>query len=593
MITPRGYWFFLPTVIMLGFAIFLGTATLALICLTLLIWFLGVWFAFQLRVQLTVRRLRLERSLTTARGEVETLWARQRVHLALTLHNDGLVDLPYVHVAERLPALAEVRDGELYADGPLTQQTPMTFAYAIECRAPGRLRFEGVKLEFADLQGFFTHATFVRQPCIYRVLPQLAVETAQTPFVKQQNVLPLLGAHRHARPGGSSELLDLRDYIPGDPPKTIAWKVSARRNRLITKEFESEVPIRCTLFLDTSNSVRVGPVGQTALCRLVEIAAAIAQVNVSERDLTGLCLFDEAGVRQELRAGRGPKHLLKMLDVLTDVAGLIPHTPNALVRELLPAAYGLAQDVYPEWLDRDVNYFPAWLPLWSPQPNWVRPPGSPRRGIRFMAAYQREYRLRKELAAILSVRYQLGPGGLALLLEDDRQCAVYLQRWLSDHQIAAPLSLFDHEGRYHFAAPHKAKVLADALLKAVRHGRDNELFVLCVDLLEATEELPALERAVGVARARHHQVLVICPWPAGVRLPGSRPTPISDVDRYLQRGADLIEEMCTDKLHAAYADVQRAFGKVGVSVHCAAEQDSAAWVLHRLRRLRVQERGVR
>ena len=40
--------------------------------------------------------------------------------------------------------------------------------------------------------------------------------------------------------------------MPGDPPRTIAWKVSARRDRLITKEFESEVPVRCTLFLDTS-----------------------------------------------------------------------------------------------------------------------------------------------------------------------------------------------------------------------------------------------------------------------------------------------------------------------------------------------------
>src|SRR5207302_354096 len=65
------------------------------------------------------------------------------------------------------------------------------------------------------------------------------------------------GMHRLYRPGSGSELLDLRDYQPGDPPRTIAWKVSARRDKLITKELEREVPVRCTLLLDTSRSVLV------------------------------------------------------------------------------------------------------------------------------------------------------------------------------------------------------------------------------------------------------------------------------------------------------------------------------------------------
>jgi uncharacterized protein (DUF58 family) len=593
MLTSRGYWFFVPTIAMLAVAVLLGATPLVLVGLTLLFWFLGAWFVFQARVRLSVLRLRVERSLRTARGEVQSIWARQLVEVAVTLHNDG-VELPYAVMTDRLPALAEARDGKLRSDGVLAKATPLKLSYAIQCRAAGVLRFEGVKVELADLQGFFTYAVFVRNSREYRVLPQLTVEASHAPFVKLHNILPLLGTHRHARPGGSSELLNLRDYIPGDPPRTIAWKISARRERLITKEFESEVPIRCTVFLDTSNSVRVGPVGQTALCRLVEIAAGIAQANISARDLTGLWLFDRNGVTRQIKAGRGGKHFLQMLGILTDVAGLTPCSPRVTVRELLPVAYGLAQDVYPEWLDRDWNHFPVWLPLWSPQPRWTIPRGAPRPWSRFLPWYHREYRWRKELAAILSVRYRLGPGGLAMLLEDDQSCAMYLQRFLGDHQVAAPISLYDHHGRYLFAEPHKAKVLADALLRAILHGKDNELFVLCVDLLHATDELSALERAVCVAKARHHQVLVICPWPAGVPKPGSTLEPISTLDAYLHRGVDrLLEQVCTDQLHAAFAQVQHAFGRIGVPVLCAAEKDPVAWILHRMRRLRVQERGVR
>src|SRR5581483_3809763 len=306
----------------------------------------------------------------------------------------------------------------------------------------------------------------------------LAVEAGHPAFVKQHNALPLMGKHRHPRPGSGSELLDLRDYLPGDPPKLIAWKASARRDRLMTKEFESEVPLRCTLFLDASSGVRLGPVGQTALARLVGIAAAVAQAAAGERDLTGLCLFGEARVLRLLRPGRGPRHWLRLLDVLTDAAGLLPELPGAELPGLLAYGYGLAQDLYPDLLQPDVNAFPWWLPFWSPQPYWSLqlPPlrawprplaallrrlrRSPlavhnRRGSRFSPAHHRRYRWRKQLAAILSVRYGLDPGGLALLLEDDAACSHYLQRFLAEHQVVFPHPLYDAQGHYQFRSPQK------------------------------------------------------------------------------------------------------------------------------------------
>src|SRR5439155_4713729 len=136
---------------------------------------------------------------------------------------------------------------------------------------------------------------FLRDGTEYRVLPPLADASGHAPTVKRHNLLPPPGVHRLHRAGTGSELLDLRDYLPGDPPKTIAWKASARRDRLITKEFESEVPLRCTLFLDTSQSVRRGGPGNNALTRLAEVAACVAQANAAARDLTGLCIFDESG----------------------------------------------------------------------------------------------------------------------------------------------------------------------------------------------------------------------------------------------------------------------------------------------------------
>ncbi len=58
-------------------------------------------------------------------------------------------------------------------------------------------------------------------------------------------------------------------------------------------------------------------------------------------------------------------------------------------------------------------------------------------------------------------------------------------------------------------------MLASALLRAVGQGRDNELFVLLADLLELDDALDPLLKAVRVAVSRHHQVVLVAPWPAG------------------------------------------------------------------------------
>ena len=114
---------------------------------------------------------------------------------------------------------------------------------------------------------------------------------------------------------------------------------------------------------------------------------------------------------------------------------------------------------------------------------------------------------------------------LKLLLEDDDQMSLYLQRFLAEHQVPYALPLYDAMGRYQFASPEKIDVLASALLRTIGKGHDNELFVLLADLLELDDALDPLLKAVRVAVSRHHQVIVVVPWPSGMRPPSSPPPP--------------------------------------------------------------------
>ena len=211
------------------------------------------------------------------------------------------------------------------------------------------------------------------------------------------------------------------------------------------------------------------------------------------------------------------------------------------------------------------------------------------RGLRLaFARRQRQLgRWRKQMAAILAERYGLGPGGVSLLMEDDECCARYLQRLLADHQVPYPVPLYDAAGRYLFSSPGKIEVLSRALLQAVGKGRDNELFVLLVDLLELSDDLAPLLRAVKITLSRHHQVVLICPWPPGVPPPrttaGAAQSMASAVDTNLQSA---LQQVATGRLHRAYQRMRQAFARLGVPVVCAEGGDPVRLLLDRLDRLR-------
>lgn len=202
------------------------------------------------------------------------------------------------------------------------------------------------------------------------------------------------------------------------------------------------------------------------------------------------------------------------------------------------------------------------------------------------------------MAALLSSRHGLGAGGLELLFQDDRQLGVHLERFLNEHHIPHTPTLFDEKGRYLFASPGKVEVLARALTRAVGKGHDNELFVLFIDLVELGAEMGPLLKAVKVALARHHQVMVVIPWPADLEPPareeGQGKKKRSRRRRSGTGSVRLREELVREELKQllqrrylkAFHTARRQFARLQVPVVCAAEEEPIALILDRIDRLR-------
>ena len=66
----------------------------------------------------------------------------------------------------------------------------------------------------------------------------------------------LAGNHKSPLSGFAVEFASHREYVPGDDPKHIDWRVYFTRDKYFIKQYEMETNLVCHLVLDTSASMR-------------------------------------------------------------------------------------------------------------------------------------------------------------------------------------------------------------------------------------------------------------------------------------------------------------------------------------------------
>src|SRR5690348_634018 len=121
------------------------------------------------------------------------------------------------------------------------------------------------------------------------------------------------GLHRSPRKGFSVEFAEYRPYQPGDDLRYIDWKIAARSDRWVVRQYEEETNLRASIVLDVSRSMawsgaqlRAGtslgqPRGREAatVAQLTKLeyaerlTAALALLLLRQRDAVGLVRFDE------------------------------------------------------------------------------------------------------------------------------------------------------------------------------------------------------------------------------------------------------------------------------------------------------------
>jgi uncharacterized protein (DUF58 family) len=120
--------------------------------------------------------------------------------------------------------------------------------------------------------------------------------------------------------GEGNELRELRERMPGDPFKRIAWRASARRGKLIVREMERDERDIVWLVLDASVEHWSGEPGYAPLDGAIDEAAALVDRHLAQGDQVGLAMIASRRLAV-LEPARGPAHGLAIHRSLALAAG--------------------------------------------------------------------------------------------------------------------------------------------------------------------------------------------------------------------------------------------------------------------------------
>ncbi|UCG45818.1 MAG: DUF58 domain-containing protein [Candidatus Bathyarchaeota archaeon] len=190
-------------------------------------------------------------------------------------------------------------------------------SYKIRCTKLGVYRL-ALGWETRHIVGLTRAQVSIEETGHLRVFPKAPrIRRMKLPLKRTQRIHPSEGI---AKIGPlSTNFKEIRDYIYGDPFKSINWKASARatgRGKLypMVNEYEREGKLSIWLFLDASPDLRVGTSFENALEYCVRAAYTISFYFLNKGYSLGMYIYNHQG--ETLHFDTGKKQFIRIADSL-------------------------------------------------------------------------------------------------------------------------------------------------------------------------------------------------------------------------------------------------------------------------------------
>jgi uncharacterized protein (DUF58 family) len=193
-------------------------------------------------------------------------------------------------------------------------QTSASLAYGLTPPKRGRFEFGQVAVRYLSRWRLvWTHAR-VGTPVTVKVYPNM--RRAREAELRALGARSFVAARRKSQwRGEGRDFESLRDYVRGDEMRHLSWTATARRGKLVTRQYQMERDQTILIALDAGRLMTARIENETKLDSAVHAALALMSAAARAGDNAGLLVFGRR-IQAYLPPKRGAEHLDAALEAL-------------------------------------------------------------------------------------------------------------------------------------------------------------------------------------------------------------------------------------------------------------------------------------
>ncbi len=125
----------------------------------------------------------------------------------------------------------------------------------------------------------------------------------------------MAGVKKVRRSAQRVEFERIRDYVPGDDKRTVNWKATARRDRIMVNQYQDEKAQQIISLIDLGRVMKMPFEGLTLLDRAINATLVLSDIAIKKDDKAGIITYSDK-VHGLLAPSRDKAQLRKVLELL-------------------------------------------------------------------------------------------------------------------------------------------------------------------------------------------------------------------------------------------------------------------------------------
>ncbi|MCC6146697.1 MAG: DUF58 domain-containing protein [Anaerolineaceae bacterium] len=273
-----------------------------------------VWMALPFLLYILTGLLSIPRGIClSAHRIISHHWCKAGTLITMTLvveNNGGNIPSLLVHESINPQIHVINKSGEKWVDLPSQGKIEIIYTF----QAPrGKYYWEKIQISVSDSLCLFEQKIELPAEGEVVVLPD---EMNEKQFkLNPKCTLTSPGLYQSNQPGSGANFLGVREYNPGDPLRSIYWRLSARHpKQLFSKEFEREEMADVGLIVDGSATMNIKFGKEELFDSSVQLASIIARSIIRGGNRLSLLVLGDRVLR--VFPGTGKQQLARVLNQL-------------------------------------------------------------------------------------------------------------------------------------------------------------------------------------------------------------------------------------------------------------------------------------